>query len=164
MRKYHIQDREDYHKCVSVSFISALREIVRRNEAAKGGGGGRQMAEGAQRRTGRSIARRCCRCLQSRVRLNLTCRYNKLCGSLRSLIHRLSLLPAADPYRQQKETEMLNKLYDMGILGMSFLAIVLAASGRTSEKNISCNSSSGWQELEDGDRIGSDERSFANRS
>ena len=44
-------------------------------------------------------------------------RYNKLCGSLRSLIHRLSLLPAEDPYRQQKETEMLNKLYDMGILG-----------------------------------------------
>ncbi|ODO09651.1 hypothetical protein I350_01864 [Cryptococcus amylolentus CBS 6273] len=56
MRKYHIQDREDYHK------------------------------------------------------------YNKLCGSLRSLIHKLSLLPAQDPFRQQRETEMLNKLYDMGIL------------------------------------------------
>lgn len=57
MHKYHIQDREDYHK------------------------------------------------------------YNKLCGSLRSLIHRISLLPANDPFRQQKEGEMLNKLYDMGILG-----------------------------------------------
>ncbi|ADV22182.1 U3 small nucleolar ribonucleoprotein IMP3 [Cryptococcus gattii Ru294] len=56
MRKYHIQDREDYHK------------------------------------------------------------YNKLCGSLRSLIHKLSLLPANDPFRQQKEAEMLDKLYDMGIL------------------------------------------------
>jgi len=44
-------------------------------------------------------------------------RYNKLCGNLRSLIHRISLLPAEDPYRQQKEMEMLNKLYDMGILG-----------------------------------------------
>ncbi|UOH84044.1 hypothetical protein LQV05_000836 [Cryptococcus neoformans] len=56
MRKYHIQDREDYHK------------------------------------------------------------YNKLCGSLRSLIHKLSILPANDPFRQQKEAEMLDKLYDMGIL------------------------------------------------
>jgi hypothetical protein len=46
-------------------------------------------------------------------------RYNKICGSLRSLVHRLSLLPAKDPFRQQRETEMLNKLYDMGILGGS---------------------------------------------
>lgn len=46
-------------------------------------------------------------------------RYNKLCGSLRSLIHKLSLLPANDPFRQQKEAEMLDKLYDMGILGTS---------------------------------------------
>jgi hypothetical protein len=44
-------------------------------------------------------------------------RYNKMCGSLRSLIHKLSLLPAEDPFRQAKEAEMLNKLYDMGILG-----------------------------------------------
>lgn len=56
MHKYHIQDREDYHK------------------------------------------------------------YNKICGNLRSLIHRISLLPANDPYRQKKEAEMLDKLYDMGIL------------------------------------------------
>lgn len=44
-------------------------------------------------------------------------KYNKLCGSLRGLIHRLSLLPAQDPYRARKEGEMLDKLYDMGILG-----------------------------------------------
>jgi len=44
-------------------------------------------------------------------------KYNKLCGSLRSLIHRLSLLPAQDPYRARKEGEVLDKLYDMGILG-----------------------------------------------
>ena len=44
-------------------------------------------------------------------------RYNKICGSLRSLIHRMSLLPAEDPFRQKRETEMLNKLYDMGVLG-----------------------------------------------
>ncbi|CAK9782732.1 hypothetical protein CC85DRAFT_260439 [Cutaneotrichosporon oleaginosum] len=56
MHKYHIQDRDDYHK------------------------------------------------------------YNKLCGSLRSLIHKISLLPAIDPFRAQKEGEMLDKLYDMGIL------------------------------------------------
>lgn len=56
MHKYHIQDREDYHK------------------------------------------------------------YNKICGNLRSLIHRISLLPANDSYRQKKEAEMLDKLYDMGIL------------------------------------------------
>jgi hypothetical protein len=57
MRRYHIQDREDYHK------------------------------------------------------------YNKLCGQLRSLVHRLSLLPGQDGVRQRREGEMLDKLYDMGILG-----------------------------------------------
>lgn len=59
MRRYHIQDREDYHK------------------------------------------------------------YNKLCGQLRSAVHRLSLLPAGDPWRARREGEMLDKLYDMGILGES---------------------------------------------
>lgn len=49
--------------------------------------------------------------------LQTNVRYNKICGNLRSLIHRISLLPAQDPFRQQKEAEMLNKLYDMGILG-----------------------------------------------
>ena len=33
------------------------------------------------------------------------------------MIHRLSLLPAQDPYRARKEGEVLDKLYDMGILG-----------------------------------------------
>jgi len=37
---------------------------------------------------------------------------------MRSLVHKLSLLPAQDPFRAQKESEMLNKLYDMGVLGM----------------------------------------------
>ena len=57
MRRYHIQDREDYHK------------------------------------------------------------YNKLCGQLRSAVHRLSLLPARDGWRVRREGEMLDKLYDMGSLG-----------------------------------------------
>jgi U3 small nucleolar ribonucleoprotein protein IMP3 len=34
-------------------------------------------------------------------------------------VHRLSLLPAEDPFRAQKEAEMLNKLWDMGVLGGS---------------------------------------------
>lgn len=55
----------------------------------------------------------------------LTTRYNKICGNLRSLIHRISLLPAEDPFRQQKEAEMLNKLYDMGILGRFKLSLAL---------------------------------------
>ena len=45
-----------------------------------------------------------------------TCRYNKLCGSLRSFAHRLSLLPAQDPFREKMEGQLLNKLYDMGVL------------------------------------------------
>ena len=45
-----------------------------------------------------------------------TCRYNKLCGSLRSFAHRLSLLPAQDPFRAKMEGQLLNKLYDMGVL------------------------------------------------
>ncbi|KAI0318108.1 alpha-L RNA-binding motif-containing protein [Amylostereum chailletii] len=56
MRRYHIQDREDYHK------------------------------------------------------------YNKLCGSLRSLAHRISLLPAQDPFRSRMEGQVLSKLFDIGVL------------------------------------------------
>ncbi|KAK0498262.1 hypothetical protein EDD18DRAFT_1156952 [Armillaria luteobubalina] len=56
MRRYHVQDREDYHK------------------------------------------------------------YNKLCGSLRSFAHRLSVLPAQDPFRPRMESQLLAKLYDMGVL------------------------------------------------
>lgn len=43
-------------------------------------------------------------------------RYNKLCGSLRSLAHRLSLLPAQDPFRARMEGQVLSKLFDMGVL------------------------------------------------
>lgn len=59
-----------------------------------------------------------------RVILSLICdsfdtastRYNKLCGSLRSFAHRLSLLPAQDPFRARMEGQVLSKLYDMGVL------------------------------------------------
>ncbi|KAG1787658.1 alpha-L RNA-binding motif-containing protein [Suillus plorans] len=56
IRRYHIQDREDYHK------------------------------------------------------------YNKLCGALRSFAHRLSVLPAQDPFRTRMESQLLSKLYDIGVL------------------------------------------------
>lgn len=74
MRRYHIQDREDYHKCASFSAHGLL--------------------------------------LTER-------RYNKLCGSLRSFAHRVSLLPAQDPFRARMEGQLLSKLYDMGVLNTS---------------------------------------------
>ncbi|KAM5352565.1 hypothetical protein ACJ41O_005287 [Fusarium nematophilum] len=43
-------------------------------------------------------------------------KYNRLCGSLRQLAHRLSLLPPENPTRRKHEELLLNKLYDMGIL------------------------------------------------
>lgn len=45
-----------------------------------------------------------------------TSRYNKLCGSIRSFAHRVSLLPPQDPFRHKMEAQILAKLYDMGIL------------------------------------------------
>lgn len=72
MRRYHIQDREDYHKFV----ISLLRYTI-------------------------SL---------------VYSRYNKLCGSLRGHAHRLSLLPAQDTFRAKMETQLLSKLFDIGVL------------------------------------------------
>ncbi|RYP38698.1 hypothetical protein DL767_002438 [Monosporascus sp. MG133] len=43
-------------------------------------------------------------------------KYNRLCGSLRQLAHRLSLLPPDNPVRRKTEKLLLDKLYDMGIL------------------------------------------------
>ena len=72
MRRYHVQDREDYHKCVAKHLSHRICLIVHR--------------------------------------------YNKLCGSLRSFAHRISMLPAQDPYRARMEGQVLYKLYDMGVL------------------------------------------------
>ncbi|KAF1916279.1 hypothetical protein BDU57DRAFT_448344 [Ampelomyces quisqualis] len=44
-------------------------------------------------------------------------RYNQLCGSMRQLAHRLANLDPSDPFRRQHEELMLEKLFDMGILG-----------------------------------------------
>ena len=68
MRRYHLQDRDDYHK------------------------------------------------------------YNKLCGSLRSYAHRLTLLPALDPFRTRSELALLNKLHDLGLLSSSTSAAAAASA------------------------------------
>lgn len=43
--------------------------------------------------------------------------YNRICGSLRSLAHKLSALDPNDPFRRKHEELLLEKLWDMGILG-----------------------------------------------
>jgi U3 small nucleolar ribonucleoprotein protein IMP3 len=43
--------------------------------------------------------------------------YNRLCGSLRSLAHKLAALDPQDPFRLKHEDLLLEKLWAMGILG-----------------------------------------------
>jgi U3 small nucleolar ribonucleoprotein protein IMP3 len=43
--------------------------------------------------------------------------YNKIAGKLRHLAHRLSNLDPSDPARRRHEELMLEKLWDMGVLG-----------------------------------------------
>ena len=43
-------------------------------------------------------------------------RYNKLCGSIKSLANKISLLPPQDPFRSKQEEVLLEKLYNMGII------------------------------------------------
>ncbi|GAB7348394.1 hypothetical protein MBLNU459_g6828t1 [Dothideomycetes sp. NU459] len=43
--------------------------------------------------------------------------YNRLCGQLRQLAHRLTLLPPESAFRRKQEDLLLEKLFDMGILG-----------------------------------------------
>ncbi|EGD86800.1 hypothetical protein H112_05307 [Trichophyton rubrum D6] len=44
-------------------------------------------------------------------------KYNAICGSLRQLAHKLAALdPDSDPVRKQLESQMLEKLWSMGIL------------------------------------------------
>ncbi|KAI9658696.1 MAG: Small subunit (SSU) processome component [Bathelium mastoideum] len=43
--------------------------------------------------------------------------YNRLCGSLRGLAHRLTRLEPSDPVRRKHEDLLLAKLFEMGILG-----------------------------------------------
>lgn len=46
-------------------------------------------------------------------------KYNALCGSLRQLAHKLAVLDPEDAYRRQTESELLEKLWAMGILKQS---------------------------------------------
>ncbi|AMD18647.1 HBL255Cp [Eremothecium sinecaudum] len=43
-------------------------------------------------------------------------KYNKIVGEVRRLAHKLSQLPATDPFRTKHEQLLLEKLYHMGIL------------------------------------------------
>ena len=42
--------------------------------------------------------------------------YNRLCGSIRSLLHRLEQLPSQDPFRSKYQNLTLAKLYDMAVV------------------------------------------------
>ncbi|KAK7202495.1 hypothetical protein BZA70DRAFT_307859 [Myxozyma melibiosi] len=44
-------------------------------------------------------------------------KYNKLCGQIRQMAHKLAQLPPDDPVRQKHEELLLDKLENMGILG-----------------------------------------------
>jgi len=44
-------------------------------------------------------------------------KYNRLCNQLRGLAHKLSLLPPTDSFRQKHEDLLLQKLFDIGVLG-----------------------------------------------
>lgn len=43
-------------------------------------------------------------------------KYNKICGDVRKVAHKLSLLQPDDPFRIKHEQLLLEKLYNMGIL------------------------------------------------
>lgn len=44
--------------------------------------------------------------------------YNKLAGQIRHLAHRLALLPPESQFRRKQEDILLEKLHDMGLLGI----------------------------------------------
>lgn len=56
-------------------------------------------------------------------------RYNRLCGSLRQLAHRLSLLGPEDAFRVRHEALMLDKLHDLGILNANVNASGAGVTG-----------------------------------
>ncbi|KAI9788908.1 MAG: Small subunit (SSU) processome component [Peltula sp. TS41687] len=44
-------------------------------------------------------------------------KYNRLCGSIKQLAHRLTMLDPSDPVRRRHETLLLEKLWSVGVLG-----------------------------------------------
>jgi hypothetical protein len=55
-------------------------------------------------------------------------KYNRLCGQLRQLAHRLSLLDAEDPVRRRHEELLLEKLWDIGLLGSGMVFFLFSFS------------------------------------
>ena len=45
--------------------------------------------------------------------------YNRLCGSIRGLAHKLSQLPEQDPLKTKYQGILLSKLYDMGVFDVT---------------------------------------------
>ncbi|RIB07762.1 30S ribosomal protein S4 [Gigaspora rosea] len=43
-------------------------------------------------------------------------KYNKLCGLIKKLANKISLLDPRDPFRSKQETALLDKLYSMGLI------------------------------------------------
>ncbi|KAK9762517.1 U3 small nucleolar ribonucleoprotein imp3 [Basidiobolus ranarum] len=43
-------------------------------------------------------------------------KYNKLCGQVKKIANKISLLDPRDPFRSQKEEALLEKLYNMGLI------------------------------------------------
>ncbi|EPS37923.1 hypothetical protein H072_8405 [Dactylellina haptotyla CBS 200.50] len=43
-------------------------------------------------------------------------KYNKICGSLRQIAHKLAQLPPDDEFRRENEEKLLEKLFNMGVL------------------------------------------------
>lgn len=43
-------------------------------------------------------------------------KYNKICGQIRKLANKISLLRPQDPFRHRMEEALLNKLYSLGII------------------------------------------------
>ncbi|KAI1355208.1 U3 small nucleolar ribonucleoprotein IMP3 [Xylaria sp. FL0043] len=78
-------------------------------------------------------------------------KYNKLCGSLRQLAHRLSLLPPENATRQKHEKLLLEKLYDMGILSSTSKlsnvehGVTVSAMARSSTCNWTCHANNSYQ-------------------
>ena len=56
-------------------------------------------------------------------------KYNRICGKVRRLAHLLSLLDASDPTRRKFEDLLLEKLWDIGVLGIGLYSPV-ASWGR----------------------------------
>lgn len=91
MRRYHIQKREDYIK------------YVHNRPKAKS-----QPAQRGYKPTRRDL---------TQIRhLFYLIRYNKLCGNIKALANKISLLPPQDPFRAKQEEALLEKLYNMGII------------------------------------------------